>query len=159
MSIEVQIAPHVTGGQLGVHSATPIMTGCWFSKLDPQTYCVIGISRGVPRGLSGYKRYRKLNPGPWFKSVTAELYRTLYFDEILAPLDPETVVGDIHMMSDGRLAVLACWEPSTPTSSWCHRGLVSAWLHDRVGLEVYELGQESEGFGWAHPKLHPSFRK
>lgn len=43
-------------------------------------------------------------------------------------------------------------------SKWCHRGLVSAWFYDTLELEVFELGQEAEGFGHTHPKLHPSVR-
>ena len=44
--------------------------------------------------------------------------------------------------------------PPEPGPKWCHRGLVSAWLHDELGLEVFELGQEQCGCGWSHPKLH-----
>ena len=41
----------------------------------------------------------------------------------------------------------------------CHRGLVSAWLHDLLGLEVPELFHEEKGFGWQHPKLPPELIK
>jgi len=37
--------------------------------------------------------------------------------------------------------------------------LVSAWLYDELGLEVPEFGHEALGFGWQHPKLHPSLMR
>ena len=42
-----------------------IVTSSWLTTLDPSTYSRIGISRGVPRGQRDFKRYTKLNPGPW----------------------------------------------------------------------------------------------
>ena len=54
-----------------------IMTASWFAKL-PVGAVPVGVSRGVPRGKNGYHRLRELEPGPWFKSVTAERYLTLY---------------------------------------------------------------------------------
>lgn len=136
-----------------------IGTSSWFVKLDPALFARIGISRGVPRGQSGYRRYTKLNPGPWFNSVTNDRYLELYNAEILAPLDPATVVRELHDMSDGKIPVLLCWEPSTPGEKWCHRGIVAAWLKDNLDMDVYEVGQEKDGAGWSHPKLHPSFRR
>ena len=135
-----------------------IVTSSWFVKLDPARYARIGISRGVPRGQSGFRRYQKLNPGPWFNSVDAKMYRRLYFEEILAPLDPRQVVDDLSALADGKLTALLCWEPPTPGENWCHRGLVAAWLGDTLGLDVFEVGQEVEGAGWSHPKLHPKMR-
>ncbi|TIY04673.1 MAG: hypothetical protein E5V22_10415 [Mesorhizobium sp.] len=41
-------------------------------------------------------------------------------------------------------------------SPFCHRGYVSAWLHDEVGLEIYEFGRE--GCGHQHPKLPEAHR-
>ena len=41
----------------------------------------------------------------------------------------------------------------TTGDNWCHRGLVAAWLKDTLALDVFEVGQEAEGAGWAHPKL------
>jgi hypothetical protein len=37
--------------------------------------------------------------------------------------------------------VLACWEPPEAHTPWCHRGLVSAWFKDTLGIDVPELGQ------------------
>ena len=43
-----------------------IKTASWFVKLSAD-HVQIGVSRGVPRGMTGYKRYRALEPGPWFQ--------------------------------------------------------------------------------------------
>ncbi|NOT70626.1 MAG: hypothetical protein HOP09_04845 [Hyphomicrobium sp.] len=137
-----------------------IATSCWFEKLDPNVYVRIGISRGVPRGMAaGYRRYSKLNPGSWFNSVSPVRYKELYFYEILRPLDPNQVVAELLAMADGKAPALLCWEAPTPGPAWCHRGLVSAWLHDTLGLEVFEVGQEHQGAGWRHPKLAPELRQ
>jgi hypothetical protein len=128
-----------------------IMTSSWFHKLDPAKYQRIGISRGVPRNMgAGYRRYAKLNPGTWFNSVSPDRYLELYNAEILAPLNPSQVVKDLHGMADGKIPVMLCFEPATPGEQWCHRGIVAAWLFDHLGLDVYEYGQEKEGFGWSH---------
>jgi hypothetical protein len=140
-------------------SMTRIATSSWFVKLDPDVYCRVGISRGVPRGQSGFRRYSKLNPGPWFNRAAPERYLALYTAEILTPLDPQTVVNDLVRLAEGKIPTLLCWEPSTPGEKWCHRGIVSAWLKDTLDLDVFEVGQEQEGCGWSHPKLPPLFRK
>jgi hypothetical protein len=136
-----------------------IITSSWFTPL-PAGYCRIGISRGVPRGQKGYRRYSKLNPGPWFNSVSPVRYRQLYFAEVLDALDPEAVVSYLMELSGQQIPVLLCWEAATPPiRQWCHRALVSAWLHDRLGLQVHEFGLEAHGFGWSHPLLEPSLRQ
>jgi hypothetical protein len=38
-------------------------------------------------------------------------------------------------------------------ADWCHRGQVAGWLHDQLGIEVFEFGHEDAGHGWQHPKL------
>jgi hypothetical protein len=136
-----------------------IATSSWFATLDPAKYARIGISRGVPRGMPArYRRYTKLNPGPWFNNVTPERYRKLYFAEILAPLNPQKVVEELAQLADDRVAVLLCWEPPSASSAWCHRALVSAWLKEKLNIDVFEVTHEREGCGWSHPKMHPSFR-
>lgn len=135
-----------------------IKTSCWFTKL-PAGYRRIGISRGVPRGQKGFQRYNKLNPGPWFNSVDANRYKVLYYAEVLNALDPQRVVDELVAISDGEVPVLLCWENAKlPIKEWCHRGIVSAWLHDNLGLEVFEYGLESHGCGWEHPLLDASLR-
>jgi hypothetical protein len=136
-----------------------IKTSSWFTKL-PHQHVRIGISRGMPTQLGTYMNYRPLAPGPWFRSCeTPEEYRRLYFGEVLAELDPKTVVGDLALMADGEIPVLLSWAAPPPDEKWCHRGLVSAWLFDALGLQVCEVGHERLGFGWQHPKLHPTLVK
>lgn len=135
-----------------------IRTSSWYAAL-PVGHLRIGISRGTPRGLpAGYRRYPKLSPGKWFNSVTPTDYERLYAEEVLRKLDPRRVVDELVQIADGQVPVLVCYEkPDTPVEvDWCHRGLVSVWLHETIGLEVRELGRETCGSGFSHPKLHPS---
>jgi hypothetical protein len=132
-----------------------ILTSSWFTKLPPG-HVRIGISRGRPNQLATFLAYQPLAPGPWFKSCAPADFKQRYFDEILALLNPKAVVADLAMMADGGIPTLLCWEAPPPNEAWCHRALVSAWLFDELGLEVPEFGHEALGYGWRHPKLHPT---
>lgn len=138
-------------------NAPKIVTSCWHTEL-PEIYAPIGIPRGTPRGRAGYRRYRPLEPGPWFSSTSVEEFAQLY-NEILSALDAERVVRDLRELAGARIPALLCWEPPEPGPKWCHRAMVSSWLYDKLGLEVFELGLEHEGSGHAHPKQHPDARR
>jgi hypothetical protein len=116
-----------------------ILTASWFAKL-PSGTAPVGISRGVPRRISGYHRLRELEPGPWFKSVTPARYLALY-GEILARLDPEEIRD--RLFGFGDTPVMLCWEKAQDCDAgkvWCHRYLAAQWLEDRLGIEVQEVG-------------------
>jgi len=115
-----------------------IMTASWFAKL-PAEAIPIGISRGVPRGMSGYHRLRELEPGPWFKSVAPEQYLTRY-RQILDRLDPGAIRD--QLLGYGSIPVMLCWETADECHAgrkWCHRHLAAQWLEDRLGIEVPEV--------------------
>ena len=137
-------------------SQTRIVTSSWHSRL-PDDYARIGISRGTPRGQRGYRMYPALRPGPWFSSVDEAEYR-LRYQAILAALDPRKVAADLVELAEGRIPALLCFEGPPPDLRWCHRGLVSAWFADTIGLLVPEFGHEGGGTGWSHPKLPASMR-
>jgi hypothetical protein len=138
------------------HLAVPL-TSSWFTQL-PDGFVRIGISRGAPRRQAGYRMYRELAPGSYFKSVSAPEYRERYMAG-LAALDPATVLRELNELCNGRVPVLLCFEPPEPGARRCHRGYVSAWLYDTLRLEVLEYGQEGLGYGWARPKLPSEFRR
>jgi hypothetical protein len=102
---------------------------------------------------AGFRRYRALEPGPWFKAAPEHEFVERYFAEALAPLDANKVLDDLLQLANGTVPVLCCWEHPPPDPAWCHRGLVSAWFKDQIGLDVPELGHEHKGCGWSHPKL------
>lgn len=135
-----------------------IKTSAWSQKV-PADHIKIGISRGTPRGqAAGYRLFKILAPGAWFNSVSAAEYRDRYFSEILASLDAAKVVAKIQELAGDKVPVLVCYESPTKDEDWCHRGYVSAWLKDKLGLDVPELGHEERGCGWSHPKLPPTQR-
>jgi hypothetical protein len=135
--------------------SVPILTSSWRTPIDDAKYQRVGISRSTPRGPAGFRRYARLSPGSWFRSIEDPvIWAERYATEVLAPLDPAKVVAELLAMSDGvKPIVLLCWEPSDASGGWCHRGQVSAWLHERMGLDVQELGREGCGCGQAHPLL------
>ncbi len=101
----------------------------------------VSIARFAPRGTpAGFRVFRKLAPGEWFNSVSKEEYRTLYFREILAPLNPRETFDTLVAMAAPAEPVLLCWErPPLTESNWCHRRLVAEWLADALGVEVPEM--------------------
>jgi hypothetical protein len=120
-----------------------IATASWFAKL-PATHLRVGISRGTPRGqAAGFKQYRALCPGSWFKSCTPAEYLRRFNKEILASLDPHKVVADLQRLaSDGRTPTLLCFEGASDVQcgvKWCHRHIVAQWLEDSLGIKVPEV--------------------
>ncbi|MDX2205821.1 MAG: DUF488 family protein [Hyphomicrobiaceae bacterium] len=136
-----------------------ITTSSWYTTL-PDTHCRIGISRATPRGQpGGYRRYAALFPGAWFNSVPADEYVRRYQEEVLSRLDPQKTIDELVALASGRIPALLCFEAPEPGDDFCHRALVSCWLHETLGLEVLEFGQEHHGFGASHPKLPPHTRR
>jgi hypothetical protein len=128
-----------------------IKTGSWFAAI-PTDHIRIEISRGVPRRFpAGYRRYMKLNPGPWFNSVPTLEYDRLYKSEVLDPLDPERAAHEILALANGQVPVLCCYERLGDTR-WCHRALVGEWFKQTLGLTVHEVGCEHLTFDH-HPLL------
>jgi len=64
--------------------------------------------------------------------MAEDAYREEY-QKILDKLDPRKVFEDL-----GPDAILLCWEPP---GKFCHRGLVAAWLEEKLGVQVPELPQ------------------
>ena len=122
----------------------PIKTGSWFVKI-PNDHIRISISRGSPRGVSGYRTYRTLAPGPWFNSVSVSEYLTRY-EAILAGLDPAKTVSQIEALAGDKTPVLCCFETiaKIETGSRCHRHLVKLWLEHELAIEVLEIGAPTD---------------
>jgi hypothetical protein len=119
---------------------TMIKTASWLVKL-PSDHIQVGISRGVPRRMpAGYKRYRALEPGPWFNSVSIPEYLKRYGD-ILSSLDPHRVADELIAAGNGRIPVMLCFENAVDVQEgkiWCHRHLAAQWLEDKLGIRVEE---------------------
>jgi hypothetical protein len=120
-----------------------IYTASWSVRL-PVGATAVGISRGVPRGRSGFRRLRELEPGPWFHSVDPHTYLRRY-TEILSRLDPAAIRD--QLLAFGGTPVMLCYEHADDIQSgskWCHRHLAAQWLEDALNITVPELG---------HPRL------
>ena len=86
---------------------------------------------------AGFRMYRKLQPGPWFNSVSTLEYDRLYKAEVLALLDPAKVIADLEAIARGKIPVLCCYERAG-SGLWCHRALAAQWLSDALGIKVPE---------------------
>jgi len=89
----------------------------------------------APEFYSG-KEYLPLAPtwqiySDYKNSNNSNLYIERYYEEILLPLDPQTVLNEL-----GKFSVLLCWEAP---DKFCHRRIVSKWLEDSLNIKVPEL--------------------
>ncbi|MBI4291302.1 MAG: DUF488 family protein [Betaproteobacteria bacterium] len=115
-------------------------TSSFFSYTGPGR---ISIARFAPRNTpAGFKIYKPLAPGPWFNSVSEEMYRELYFAQ-LAELDAIHVCDTLITLVHPHEPVLLCYErpPFSPTN-WCHRRMVAEWLKKEAGICVKEIGSK-----------------
>jgi Active DUF488-N3 subclade len=101
----------------------------------------ISIARFPPRRTpAGFRVYRALAPGPWFKSVDKPEYRRRYASQLSA-LDPHTVWRDLHALAGDHEPVLLCWEHKADLAAgrtFCHRRIVADWLAQAIGESVDE---------------------
>lgn len=113
-------------------------TACFFEYTGPGR---ISIARFPPRGTpAGFRVYRALAPGPWFKSVPQDEYRRRYAEQ-LAALDPVRTFDALTALADDAEPVLLCWERKAELEAgraFCHRRIVADWLAERLGLDVPE---------------------
>ncbi len=138
-------------------SEVGMFTTSWYAPRCPD-HQIIGISRGVPRRMAaGYRLYRALAPGEWFKIASTEEYIERYHAEILAQLDPAEVWADLNRLAGGKKPALVCFE-RIGTGSWCHRAIVAKWFAETLGVEVGEYGHTHLGTGRNHPMLPLSMR-
>ena len=117
-------------------------TASFFTYFGPGR---ISIARFAPRNMpAGFKVYKPLAPGPWFNSVSEQMYRELYFAQ-LADLDAAAVVGDLLHLAGGAEPVLLCYERVKDIAAgitYCHRHMVAEWLKAELGLDVPEIGSK-----------------
>lgn len=134
-----------------------IKTGSWFGEV-PTDHIKIGISRGVPRRMpAGYRVYRKLAPGSWFQSVSAEEYYHRYRTEILAPLDPRVIAAELIDLARGAVPVMVCYEKAGGPD-WCHRAMTAEWLAEALGRPIPEVGLETLSQA-DHPLMPPGLAR
>ena len=102
----------------------------------------ISIARWAPRDVpAGFRTFRPLAPGPWFKSVDRDEYQRRYVAQ-LAPLDPAQVWDELHRLAAPAEPVLLCWERPADLAAgkaFCHRRMVAQWFDSTLGLLVPEL--------------------
>ena len=71
-----------------------------------------------------------------------DLYRDIFFRDILGPLDPQKVADELQRLAGEFEPVMLCFEkPPFHASNWCHRRMVAEWFGYTLGLDVPEVGQ------------------
>jgi len=134
-----------------------IFTGWWFGA-TPWNAIKIGVSRGVPNLSERFHELKELAPTYQMLKMSDDLYMRSYMRHLML-LDPERIVKRLEELSEGFDVILCCYERPQDDEAWCHRGYISAWLNDTLGLEVVEIERPNDGFGWSHPKIPARFRK
>jgi len=100
----------------------------------------IVISRST-RGISpaGYRVFKTLAPGDYFRTATKEEYTKLFTAQLDA-LDPVEIWEKLHDLAGGVEPVLLCYEvPPFTEENWCHRRMVADWFQKELGHTVDEL--------------------
>jgi hypothetical protein len=111
-----------------------VKTASFFTYTGPGR---ISIARYAPRWTpAGFEDYSKLEPGPWFKSVTQERHVELYHREVLSKLDPRKTFDELQELGHGAEPILLCREKP---GEFCHRRLVAEWFGEKLGVNVPEL--------------------
>lgn len=100
----------------------------------------VSIARYRPKNMLAIPEYLKLTPsGRMLKIKDKQVYRKMYYEQILNKLDPDQVVADIIEITDAEDAYLLCWEkPPFWDDNFCHRRLVAEWLEQETGIIVRE---------------------
>ena len=116
-------------------------TACYETFTGPGRIC---IARWHPRGTpKGFRCFKALAPGDWFKKVERKEFLARYAEEILGVLDPQQTYDKLVELADGTEPVLLCWEypPFGPaaTGHFCHRVLVAKWFKRTLGIVVPEV--------------------
>ncbi|EME18477.1 hypothetical protein G419_16980 [Rhodococcus triatomae BKS 15-14] len=104
----------------------------------------IRTSRGAPRGWQGeLPAWAAVYPTWPMRQITD---RDEFTRRYLARLDGygvEHAAADLAAIADETNAdtlILCCFEVSLSERIWCHRSVLAAWLSDRLGIDVPELG-------------------
>jgi len=115
-----------------------VKTSSFFDYTGPGR---ISIARFPPRGTpAGFRVYRALAPGPWFKSVSEDEYRHRYEAQLDA-LDPLQTYRDLVTLAGDAEPVLLCWERKADLAAgrtFCHRRFAAAWLEQALGERIDE---------------------
>jgi hypothetical protein len=128
-------------------------TSCGLTYSGPGRIAICRSTRGFP---AGFKKYKALAPGDWFKKQIWN-YPEYYarYRKQLDALDPERVHAELEALAGPHEPVLLCWErPPLHRDNWCHRAIVARWFWETLGLVVPEryYGQHRS---WYWKKLPP----
>ena len=111
-------------------------TASYFTFFGPGR---VGITRGAPRHVAGYKMFRVLAPERHTLGMDFEEYRQ-HYDDILRNLDPRATWNELHKLAGGHEPVLLCFErPPFHRNNWCHRRMVAAWFAATLNEDVEEF--------------------
>lgn len=112
----------------------------YFAKLSklPPDIIPISICGKAPAWYNGLQ-FKKLAPKydffvKWKQDHDNDYYIERFNDEVLKPLNVETVIAELEVLADGEDVALICYEKP---EDFCHRHLVAAWL-DENGVECPE---------------------
>ncbi len=96
----------------------------------------VGISVQTPKWFMG-ETLKQLAPTYSMLKMPKGKYETM-FKEILAKVDPASIVNELHTIGDGGDVALLCYEGLHSEEEWCHRTMVADWLRE-IGVEVTEF--------------------
>jgi hypothetical protein len=122
-----------------------------YADFDPAWGVAVRTSVGMPKFWrhGRLEHVRRLTPYGLLHVTDRAEFTRLYVKR-LDRAGAEVIrarLQDISDAHDGRPLVLCCFEDLTWQGVWCHRTVLGVWLHDRLGVEVAELGRSAAAGG------------
>ena len=119
----------------------------YFAKLKslPEDVIPISICGKAPDWYTG-AQYKKLAPKYAFlmkykEDGDAEYYDKCFQEQVLNPLDFDTVISELTSLSQGKDIALICYERP---DAFCHRQLVANWLQEYgISCSEYEFQKQT----------------
>jgi hypothetical protein len=119
---------------------------CTYQEFRPDMGHPVRTTVGAPRFQLGYAlvgHATLLTPRRAMLGLSYEAYKPRYL-RLLDSAGIDAIRAELDEIADGlaggRPLVLLCFDRLDRAGSWCHRSMAAAWLQERTGIEVPELG-------------------
>ncbi|MDX3100488.1 hypothetical protein [Nonomuraea angiospora] len=119
---------------------------CTYQEFTADMGHPVRTTVGAPRFPLGYAlvgHATLLTPARAMLGLSYEAYKPRYL-QLLDSAGIDAIRAELDEIADGlaggRPLVLLCFDRLDKPGAWCHRQMAAAWLQERAGIEVPELG-------------------
>jgi hypothetical protein len=119
---------------------------CSFQEFTPDMGIPVPISVGLPNEYKGKQVTticKGLRPFGVFNVYEQEFEYGVHYQDRMEK-QAAHISADLKRIqneNNGQALVLMCWCNLHKKTNWCHRRMAAAWIEERTGLTVPELGR------------------